>query len=449
MPIYNFRLIPYLYDAFKPCLISHMIIFDETPILREMDSDYFNINYEYYGLSVGRMSQSFMAMVVFIAIVLIANLVVFILYKMNLSSPTLNESIRKKMIQFKFNVYLRYYMLIYFDATFFSVMKIVDGNNKTTARKMALILSYVLFVVSIVLPVFLVVLILQKFAMLKIKEAKQSFNTLLLKIDKNSKWRIMNPAYFFARRLLTALLLCLPIDNTFIFLQYVFILMSSHAYILYMVACKPFQTPGINSYVLANETFYSALIIAIFIFSDATPELNIKFGAGVALIASLIMLVLANILQNIVYMVRGKDKIKHQIKQSKLKRAEKEALERAEEEERRLKKKKEEEEFTKLPDDTANLSQVDASNATNNNTLSELNLKSNKKKGAGKKKVDDNVDEANIGGVAESDFPGSKKRRNKAKGKQDDLTEGAMPTKPNTKTNGTEFGTTTTQKDLL
>jgi len=31
MPIYNFRLIPYLYDAFKPSLVSHMIIFDETP----------------------------------------------------------------------------------------------------------------------------------------------------------------------------------------------------------------------------------------------------------------------------------------------------------------------------------------------------------------------------------------------------------------------------------
>jgi hypothetical protein len=31
MPIYNFRLIPYLYDAFKPALVSHLIIFDETP----------------------------------------------------------------------------------------------------------------------------------------------------------------------------------------------------------------------------------------------------------------------------------------------------------------------------------------------------------------------------------------------------------------------------------
>jgi len=128
---------------------------------------------------------------------------------------------------------------------------------------------------------------------------------------------------------------------------------------------KPFQSPGINSYVLASETFYSALIIAIFIFSDATPEMSIKFGAGVALIISLIMLVVSNVLMNIYYLWQGPAKIKKAIKESTLKRAEKEALERAEEEERKLKKKKEEEEFTKIPDDTMNISSMDNSNTTN------------------------------------------------------------------------------------
>jgi hypothetical protein len=46
---------------------------------------------------------------------------------------------------------------------------------------------------------------------------------------------------------------------------------TSHVYILYLVASKPYQTPVFNAYMLANETFYSALIILIFIFSDATP----------------------------------------------------------------------------------------------------------------------------------------------------------------------------------
>lgn len=237
-------------------------------------------------------------------------------------------------------------------------MKMIEGNNSTLVRKLALLLSYVLFVVNIVMPVFLITVIYRRFEILKIKEAKQSFNTLLLQIDKNSKMRVANPAYFFLRRLITAVLLTLPIDNTFIFLQYVFILMTSHAYILYLVAVKPYQTIGINSYVLANETFYSALIIAIFIFSDATPELNIKFGAGVALMTSLVLLVVSNLCANFAYLIMGRDKMKKSIKDQKLKRAEKEALERAEEEERRLKQKKEEEEFTKLPDDTQNMSQV-------------------------------------------------------------------------------------------
>ena len=80
----------------------------------------------------------------------------------------------------------------------------------------------------------------QRFDVLKIKEAKASFNTLVLKIDKQSRWRLVVPFYFFFRRGLTAGLLSMKIDNTFIFLQYVFILMSSHAYVLYLVAIKPY-----------------------------------------------------------------------------------------------------------------------------------------------------------------------------------------------------------------
>ena len=359
MPIYNFRLIPYLYDAFKPSLVAHAIIFDDTPFIDDLDERYFNDNYRYYWLSVGKLFQSFFFVCLLLVLIILANIVVWMIHKCNCRNATLKNWAERKMVQFKFNAYIRYYLLVYFDTTFFSVMKIMEEDNETVARKAALLASYVIFVINIVLPVFLIAHINRRFDILGMKEAKQGFNSLLLKIDKASRWRIMNPAYFFARRLLTAMLLTLPIDNTFIFLQYVFILMSSHAYILYMVAVKPYQTPGINSYVLASETFYSALIIAIFIFSDATPEMSIKFGAGVALIVSLILLVVANLLMNGYYLWQGPDKLKKKIKEATLKRAEKEALERAEEEERKLKKKKEEEEFTKIPDETMNMSSID------------------------------------------------------------------------------------------
>lgn len=109
-------------------------------------------------------------------------------------------------------------MLCYFGSTFFSLMKIMEANNTTSLRRALLLISYVVFVANIIIPVLLTILIYRRFEILKVKEAKQSFNTLLLKIDKASKWRIANPSYFFGRRLLTAILLTLPIDNTFIFL---------------------------------------------------------------------------------------------------------------------------------------------------------------------------------------------------------------------------------------
>ena len=75
-------------------------------------------------------------------------------------------------------------------------------------------------------------------------------------------------------------------------------------------------------------------------------------------------IMVANVLMIIYTVCRGPVKLKQSIKESKLRRAEKEALERAEEEERKLKKKKEEEEFTKIPDETMNMSSIDASNTT-------------------------------------------------------------------------------------
>lgn len=264
--------------------------------------------------------------------------------------------------QFRFNVYIRLYMLCFFDLTFFSVMKIVDGNrnkDKTSNKRIATIASYVIVVISFVVPVFLVSIVCKRFEVMKIKEAKASFNTVVLKIDKQSRWRLIVPGYFFFRRILTAVLLSMPIDNTFIFLQYVFVLMSSHAYVLYLVAIKPYQSPLLNNYVLSNETFYSALIIAIFIFSDATPELTIKFGAAVVLLSSIFLLIFANFLMVIVMVFKGRDRLKEDIKHAKLKRAEKELMEEEEEEERRQRQQREEEEFTRLPEDTTNMSHYD------------------------------------------------------------------------------------------
>lgn len=55
MPLYNFRLIPYLYDVFKPFLVSHLILSNDVYIMADMAYEYPNINYDYFGVSIGKM----------------------------------------------------------------------------------------------------------------------------------------------------------------------------------------------------------------------------------------------------------------------------------------------------------------------------------------------------------------------------------------------------------
>ena len=149
-----------------------MIIFDHTPIYGGLDDDYLNLNYQNYWLSVGRLMQAFFFYCCFLVIIIIANIVIFVLYKLNVGTQRMKDYYKRSIIQFKYNIYIRFYMLIYFDTTFFAVMKIIEGNNSTTARKAALLTSYVIFVINIVLPVVLVTTLFRRFDILKIKEAK-------------------------------------------------------------------------------------------------------------------------------------------------------------------------------------------------------------------------------------------------------------------------------------
>merc|ERR1719420_463095 len=105
---------------------------------------------------------------------------------------------------------------------------------------------------------------------------------------------------------------------------------------------------------------------------------------------------------NIVYLIQGPNTIKKAIKEANLKRAEKEALERAEEEERKLKKKKEEEEFTKIPDDTMDMTHAEQGNTTQNNQTDKGDGAKSKKRGGKKKGNEDNVVEPN--GMGSDDF---------------------------------------------
>lgn len=113
---------------------------------------------------------------------------------------------------------------------------------------------------------------------------------------------------------------------------------------------------------------------------------------------SIFLLVLANIVYIIYNMIKGKQKLKEAIKEAKKKRIAQEEKERQEEEERKRKRKEKEEEFSKLPDETNNVSQDANTTHHNNTTIAEL--KGKKGKQAKKKKGDglDAVEEHSVGG---------------------------------------------------
>lgn len=79
MPLYNFKLIPYLYDLFKPFLVSHLILFDNSILYSEMDDDFFNINYEYYWLPVSKLIQSLMNICILALVVGLVNLAMYVM----------------------------------------------------------------------------------------------------------------------------------------------------------------------------------------------------------------------------------------------------------------------------------------------------------------------------------------------------------------------------------
>ena len=218
IPLYNFRMIPYLYDMFKPFLVSHLVLSNEAYVLKEFENDYFNMNYDYYGLNIAKLGQALFLCFCLGCIVIIVNILIGLVYAVTPKESNFGIKMKGIIGQFRYNAYIRFYMLSYFDLTFFAVMKYVEGNQSTKMRKYATIASYVIITLSAVVPIFLMTIVCRRFEVMKIKHAKESFNTVVLKIDKQSRWRLIVPGYFFFRRLLTAVLLSMPIDNTFIFL---------------------------------------------------------------------------------------------------------------------------------------------------------------------------------------------------------------------------------------
>jgi hypothetical protein len=63
-----------------------------------LDDDFFNLNYKYYWLSVGRLAQSFFFYIVILVIIIISNIFVFVMSKLNAGPASFKTWVKSAMI---------------------------------------------------------------------------------------------------------------------------------------------------------------------------------------------------------------------------------------------------------------------------------------------------------------------------------------------------------------
>jgi hypothetical protein len=143
--------------------------------------------------------------------------------------------------EFHFNVYIRYYMLCYFDLTFFSVMKLAEGNNSTSLRQLASKISIFFASSSILIPICLITFVFLKFKVFRIKNQCRFFKTLLLKIDKKRRRNALVPCVFFARRFFVTMVLAFPLENRFAFIQYAAVTITSNIWAICLANMRPYK----------------------------------------------------------------------------------------------------------------------------------------------------------------------------------------------------------------
>ena len=71
------------------------------------------------------------------------------------------------------------------------------------------ILALLIITFAFFVPLSVLFYLCSRFNQLREKEQKRKFNTLLLKVDKEDRWRIFLPCFYFFRRFFTALMLAI------------------------------------------------------------------------------------------------------------------------------------------------------------------------------------------------------------------------------------------------
>ena len=232
-PLLTARYNPELYEIFKTFLWSNLI-FNRKLTYFNPNSSYQSENAKFYGLSNWQIIESNIIWGALFVIILIVNLVVHLIYKkqaaeqlllwrrnplnkgLNLrhsdilsENPTRIDKLRR---QFRFNIYIRFMMFAYFDLLILTMLGVFYNSESATKKSwisFTRLFSVIGLSALIILPIVAVVALLWRFQFFLDKHSKKTLGTLLLKIDKGHKFRVIQPAFFFIRRIVTAYLIIL------------------------------------------------------------------------------------------------------------------------------------------------------------------------------------------------------------------------------------------------
>ena len=183
------------------------------------------------------------------------------------------------------------------------------------------LLALMVLAVTALVPVLLLIYLCAKFENLKEKKGKEKFNTLLLKVDKEDRWRIFMPCFFFIRRYATGLMIVLGSTGSApAYLQFAIVITLSAVLVFYLAFSEPYVHTRLNSLVILMEVIYFLLSISIFTFTDATDDVRLKKSLAIVAIVLLCAFFLCSFLSACFFACKGKQALRESDLNEKAKR---------------------------------------------------------------------------------------------------------------------------------
>ena len=196
-------------------------------------------------------------------------------------------------------------MMSYLDAIFITGILIVDSESDLHWSSA---LAYLILAITTIIPFCVTIFLCTKFNSLKDKAGKEGFNTLLLKVDKEDRSRIFVPAFFFFRRFATALVLVLGAAGfAHEYHQFVIMIALSALNMFYLANSEPYVQRRYSYFVTLMELVYFLMIMSIFVFTDATDNIDLKTKIGYFCLVLLAIFFVSSILMALYFLCLGRD----------------------------------------------------------------------------------------------------------------------------------------------